>query len=108
MYNDCVDLQGGLKAAITADAIQGLTLVLVCIFVIVQGTYETGSIEKVYTINRDDGEFELSRCQSRRSHISFSWKMMTTTTTQHDERMNEKKPKTKNKFRKRHQYENWK
>lgn len=43
-----------------ADAIQGLTLLVVCIFVIIQGAYETGGAEKVYTINRDNGESKVT------------------------------------------------
>lgn len=49
-------LQGGLKAAITADAIQGLTLILVSIVCIAQGTYETGGVKDVYHISKDNGK----------------------------------------------------
>lgn len=48
-------LQGGLKAAITADVIQGITIILVSVVVIGQGVFETGGIAEVYKINRDNG-----------------------------------------------------
>lgn len=49
------NLKGGLKAAITADVIQGLTMIFVSIGVIIQGAYETGGVAKVYDINKDNG-----------------------------------------------------
>lgn len=52
-------MQGGLKAAITADVIQGLTMIFVSIGVIIQGVYETGGVEKMYNINKDNGETDL-------------------------------------------------
>lgn len=48
-------MKGGLKAAITADAIQGTVLILVTIAIIAQGVYETGNIEDVYNINKENG-----------------------------------------------------
>lgn len=51
-----------------ADAIQGLVLVLVCVFVIIQGTYETGGAEKVYTINRDNGKCKKEKAKNRFAH----------------------------------------
>lgn len=48
-------LLGGLKAAIIADVIQSMTMILVSIAIIIQGTYETGSVKKVFNINKDNG-----------------------------------------------------
>lgn len=66
--------QGGLKAAITADAIQGLTLMGVCICVVAQGAFETGSVEDLYTISRDNGKWRPSGLETKcepKSSISF-------------------------------------
>lgn len=50
---------GGLKAAITADVIQGVTMILVSIVIFAQGVFETGGITKVYEINRDHDRFKF-------------------------------------------------
>lgn len=50
-------LLGGLKAAIIADVIQSMTMILVSIAIIIQGTYETGSVKKVFNINKENGKF---------------------------------------------------
>lgn len=52
-------LLGGLKAAIIADVIQSMTMILVSIAIIIQGTYETGSVKKVIDRNKEDGEIYL-------------------------------------------------
>ncbi|KAJ6637844.1 Sodium-coupled monocarboxylate transporter 1, partial [Pseudolycoriella hygida] len=52
-------LLGGLKAAITADVIQGITIILVSAVVIGQGIFETGGIAEVVKINRDNGRLQL-------------------------------------------------
>lgn len=48
--------QGGLKAAITADAIQGMVLIFVTVLISIQGAYETGSVREVYNINKKNGK----------------------------------------------------
>ncbi|XP_037029311.1 sodium-coupled monocarboxylate transporter 1 [Bradysia coprophila] len=52
-------LLGGLKAAITADVIQGITIIIISIVVIGQGIFESGGIAEVYNINRDNGRLQL-------------------------------------------------
>lgn len=52
----CFWIKGNLKAAITADVIQGITMILVSFGVIAQGVYEAGGVEKVYKISRDHGK----------------------------------------------------
>lgn len=52
-------LQGGLKAAITADVIQGLTMLIVSIAIIIQAAYEAGGIDNVYKLNRDSGRLKF-------------------------------------------------
>lgn len=49
-----------MKAAITADVIQGITTILVSFSVIAQGIYESGGVEKAYKINKDEGEYTLN------------------------------------------------
>lgn len=51
-----INIQGGLKAAITADAIQGTVLILVSVLICIQGAYETGTMKDVYNINRENGK----------------------------------------------------
>lgn len=55
-------LCGGLKAAITADVIQTLTITMVSLLVIGQGVYESGGVENVYNINRDN-----SKCKEKKN-----------------------------------------
>lgn len=50
-----IDKQGGLKAAITADTIQGVVLIAVSILITAQGAYETGGVKEVYDINKQNG-----------------------------------------------------
>lgn len=45
-----------MKAAITADAIQGFVLIFVTIMITIQGIIETGNIHDVYQINKDNGK----------------------------------------------------
>lgn len=57
-YLRCFDIQGGLKAAITADAIQGTVLILVSVLISIQGAYETGNVKDVYNINKENGKLK--------------------------------------------------
>lgn len=52
-------LQGGLRAAITADFIQVITIIVVSIGIIIQASYAAGGVEKVYNLNRDSGRLEF-------------------------------------------------
>lgn len=52
-------LLGGIKAAITADVIQGLLLIVVSLGFIIQGTYDAGGIKQVYQINKNNGKILL-------------------------------------------------
>lgn len=52
-------IQGNLKAAITADVIQGITMIIVSFGVIAQGAYEAGGVEKAVEINRDNGRLDF-------------------------------------------------
>lgn len=47
--------KGNLKAAITADVIQGITMIIISFGVIAQGIYESGGVEKAYVINKEHG-----------------------------------------------------
>lgn len=51
-----IDLQGGLKAAINADVIQSLTVILVTLAVIIQGAIDAGGPATVFNRNLDNGE----------------------------------------------------
>lgn len=48
-----------MKAAITADVIQGVTMILVSIVIFVQGAIESGGLTKVYEVNRDNDRFKF-------------------------------------------------
>ncbi|XP_059611240.1 sodium-coupled monocarboxylate transporter 1 [Phlebotomus argentipes] len=50
---------GGLKAAITADVIQGVTMIAISVAIIIQGIFETGSPKKVYDTVKDEGRFQF-------------------------------------------------
>lgn len=50
-------LFGGLKAAITADVIQGSVMIVVSMAVIIQGAYDVGGVNNVIQINNDNGKF---------------------------------------------------
>lgn len=58
-FNETLLFQGGLKAAITADVIQGVTMILVSIVIFVQGVIESGGLTKVYEVNRDNDRFKF-------------------------------------------------
>lgn len=47
---------GGLKAAITADAIQGVLMIFVSIGFVIQGVYDAGDVKNVIDINRENGK----------------------------------------------------
>lgn len=52
---DDYHFQGNLKAAITADVIQGITMIIISFGVIAQGIYESGGVKKAYVINKEHG-----------------------------------------------------
>lgn len=52
-------LQGGLKAAILADVIQGVTMIIVSIIIIIQGCLKAGGIMNVYEISKERGRLEF-------------------------------------------------
>lgn len=51
--------KGNLKAAITADVIQGITMIIVSFGVIAQGFFTAGGVEKAVTINREQGRLDF-------------------------------------------------
>lgn len=51
--------KGGLKAAITADVIQGLTMITISLAIIIQGAYETGGPIKVFNTVKDADRFQF-------------------------------------------------
>ncbi|XP_068156104.1 sodium-coupled monocarboxylate transporter 1 [Drosophila tropicalis] len=50
---------GGLKAAINADVIQTVTILVVTVAVCIQGTISSGGPKKVYQLNRDNGRLNF-------------------------------------------------
>lgn len=50
---------GGLKAAINADVIQTLTVIVVTLTVIIKGTISSGGVQKVYEVNRDNDRLKF-------------------------------------------------
>ncbi|XP_061386173.1 sodium/iodide cotransporter [Musca vetustissima] len=52
-------IKGGLKAAINADVIQTVTVILVSIVIIVKGTIFSGGPKRVYDINQKDGRLSF-------------------------------------------------
>lgn len=52
----CFFSQGGLKAAINADVIQTITVIIVSVAIIIKGTIFSGGVKRVYDINRNDGK----------------------------------------------------
>ncbi|XP_023177962.1 sodium-coupled monocarboxylate transporter 2 [Drosophila hydei] len=52
-------IMGGLKAAINADVIQTITILVVTIAVCIQGTISSGGPKKVYQLNRDNGRLSF-------------------------------------------------
>ncbi|XP_046803775.1 sodium-dependent multivitamin transporter-like [Lucilia cuprina] len=59
MTTICVffSIKGGLKAAINADVIQTVTVIIVSIAIIIKGTIFSGGVKRVYDINRNDGKY---------------------------------------------------
>lgn len=51
--------QGGLKAAILADVMQGLTMIAVSLAIIFQGCIEAGGFGTVFERNKADGRLEF-------------------------------------------------
>lgn len=51
--------QGGLKAAILADVMQGLTIVAVSVAIIFQGCIEVGGFGTVYERNKEGGRLDF-------------------------------------------------
>lgn len=52
-------LQGGLKAAILADVMQGLTIIAVSVAIIFQGCIEVGGLGTVYERNKEGGRLDF-------------------------------------------------
>lgn len=50
------NLLGGLKAAITADVIQGVTMIMISIGIIIQSMVNAGGFSKIFTIPAEHGE----------------------------------------------------
>ncbi|CAH0555789.1 unnamed protein product [Brassicogethes aeneus] len=50
---------GGLKAAILADVMQGLTMIAVSMAIIFQGLFEVGSVNEVFRRNIDGGRLDF-------------------------------------------------
>ncbi|XP_065089552.1 sodium-coupled monocarboxylate transporter 1 isoform X2 [Ochlerotatus camptorhynchus] len=53
------NLLGGLKAAIMADVIQGVTMILISIAIIIQSMISVGGFEKIFTIPAEDGRLKF-------------------------------------------------
>lgn len=51
------NLLGGLKAAIMADVIQGVTMILISIAIIIQSMISVGGFDKIFTIPSENGMF---------------------------------------------------
>ncbi|ALC46063.1 CG7720 [Drosophila busckii] len=52
-------VMGGLKAAINADVIQTLTILVVTVAVCIQGTISSGGPKRVYQLNKDNGRLSF-------------------------------------------------
>lgn len=52
-------LQGGLKAAILADVMQGLTIIAVSVAIIFQGCIEVGGFGTVFERNKEGGRLDF-------------------------------------------------
>lgn len=60
MYNSTFfSLQGGLKAAILADVMQGLTMIAISMAIIFQGGFEAGGVGNVVSTNLEDGRLNF-------------------------------------------------
>ncbi|CAH1154191.1 unnamed protein product [Phaedon cochleariae] len=53
------NILGGLKAAIWADVMQGLTMIVVCMAIIFQGCFEAGGPARVIEVNHRDGRLDF-------------------------------------------------
>ncbi len=51
--------QGGLKAAITADVIQGLLMIAISLAVIVQGTIDVGGVSPLVEVSNARGRLDF-------------------------------------------------
>lgn len=54
-----LSLQGGLKAAILADVMQGLTMIAISVAIIIQGCVEAGGFVDVFNISKKDGRLDF-------------------------------------------------
>ncbi|XP_051169632.1 sodium-coupled monocarboxylate transporter 2 isoform X2 [Leptopilina boulardi] len=52
-------LMGGLKAAITSDVIQGLTMIVVSIVIVIHGTIDVGGVGTVFNITKERGRLNF-------------------------------------------------
>lgn len=52
-------LQGGLKAVIKADVIQGVTTILLTVAVIVQSCINVGGVAPLFTVPAERGRFNF-------------------------------------------------
>ncbi|XP_057651521.1 sodium-coupled monocarboxylate transporter 1 [Diorhabda carinulata] len=66
------NILGGLKAAIWADVMQGVTMIVVSMAIMFQGCFEAGGPLKVIEVNREDG---------RLNFFNFSMDLTTRVTT---------------------------
>ncbi|XP_050099397.1 sodium-coupled monocarboxylate transporter 1 isoform X3 [Anopheles aquasalis] len=53
------NLLGGLKAAITADVIQGVTMILISLGIIIQSMVSVGGFEKIFTIPANNDRLDF-------------------------------------------------
>ncbi|CAG9763885.1 unnamed protein product [Ceutorhynchus assimilis] len=53
------NILGGLKAAILADVMQGLTMIAICVAIIVQGCVEAGGFVDVFNVSKRDGRLDF-------------------------------------------------
>ncbi|KAJ9576542.1 hypothetical protein L9F63_025562, partial [Diploptera punctata] len=52
-------VMGGLKAAITADVVQGLTMIASCLAIIIKGCIDVGGVDEVITISKERGRLDF-------------------------------------------------
>ncbi|KAL1498087.1 hypothetical protein ABEB36_008942 [Hypothenemus hampei] len=53
------NILGGLKAAILADVMQGITMIAICVAIIIQGCVEAGGFGPVFNVTRHDGRLDF-------------------------------------------------
>lgn len=51
--------QGGLKAAITADVVQGLTMIACSLAIIIYGCIDVGGFQKVIDVSSERGRLQF-------------------------------------------------